>query len=303
MGQAGHRQARGSRGRQTRDQGLSYLREPGRRALEESEGEAFLAGTDGEQPHADDWQIIRSVLRQLVDTFCVRANVNLGELREDDYYKPRDREMLDFYLPEGWRYAVQEANEARLAKMADIVRAAQTPSKLDIVYTIADRNGASYDDLAEATGLSKDHVQDLVAEFVDQDVLLRLAMPRIIAFDNEELRLNALDELEAHYPDDADPRAVQRRAEERRESRQRRREQRESDESETDADDADASSSSDGEDSDGDRDNGDLEDDWLRVDLLDYCREDVGRYIERGEIPANDVKVRISSHDWLRPRS
>lgn len=266
--------------------------------------EAFIAGSDGGLPHADDWQIIRAVLRQIVDTFCVRASINLGDLREDDYYKPRDRPMVDFFLPQGWRHAVQEANEARLMKMADIVRAAQTSSKLDILYTVADWNGASYDELADVTGLSKDRVQEIVAEFVDQDVLLRIAMPRIIAFDNEELRLNALDELEAHYPDDADPRAIEERAEQRRERRRRQREKREqqADDASTDDSESDSSSSSDA-DRDDDRADADLEDDWMRVDLLDYCREDVGRYIEQGEIPAADVKVRVSAHDWLIPHA
>lgn len=277
---------------------------PADERLKQPKLEAFIAGSDGELPHADDWQIIRSVLRQLVDTFAVRANLNLGDLREDDYYKPRDRPMVDFYLPEGWRHAVQEANEARLMKMTDIVRAAQTSSKLDILYTVADWNGASYDELADVTGLSKDRVQEIVAEFVDNDVLLRLAMPRIIAFDNEELRLNALDELEARFPDDADPRAIEERAEERRERRQRQREKREQQPDEGGEDEAESdSSSAGGDDRDDDRAGGDLEDDWMRVDLLDYCREDIGRYIERGEIPAADVKVRVSAHDWLIPHA
>lgn len=271
--------------------------------LHEPKLEAFLSGSGGELPHADDWGMIRSVLRQLVDTFAVRSNLNLGDLKEDDYYKPRDRPMLDFCLPEGWRYAVQEANEARLMKMTDVVRAAQTTSKLDIIWTVADRNGASYDELAEATGLSKDRVQEIVAEFVDQDVLLRLAMPRIIAFDNEELRLNVLDELEARFPDDADPRAVDKRADERRQRRSQQRKGREQQKSEDDIDqeDVDEPDGSDGDHDCDDRADGDLEDQWMRVDLLEYCREDVGRYIERGEIHSRDVKVRVSAHQWLIP--
>lgn len=275
---------------------------PADKRLQEPKLEAFLAGSGDELPHADDWPMIRSVLRQLVDTFAVRSNLNLGDLKEDDYYKPRDRPMLDFYLPEGWRHAVQEANEARLMKMTDVVRAAQTSSKLDIVWTVADRNGASYDELAAVTGLSKDRVQEIVAEFVDQDVLLRLAMPRIIAFDNEELRLNVLDELEARFPDDADPRAIEKRADERRERRRRLREKRQQQEESDDAVDEDTEDGNTVDDFDqDDRDESDLEDEWQRVDLLQYCREDVGRFIERGDIPARDVKVRVSAHRWLIP--
>lgn len=274
---------------------------PADQRLKEPKLEAFIAGSDGELPHADDWEMIRSTLTQLVNTFAVRAELNLGDLREDDYYHPRDREMRDFYFPEGWRFAVQEANEARLAKMTDVVRAAQTSSKLDVLYTIADRAGASYEDLADVTGLTKDRVQEIVAELVDQDVLLRVSMPRIICFDNEELRLNALDELQARFPEDADPRAIARRADERREARERRRERRQEDAGDDDLDDVDDAGGGGGDDDGRDDDRADdrLEDDWMRVDTLDYCREDVARYIEKGDIPAEDVKVRVSAHDWL----
>ena len=261
--------------------------------------EAFIAGSDGELPHADQWDAIRSTLRQLVNTFATMGGLNLGELREDDIYKPRDREMLDFYYPEGWRFAVQEANEARLHKMMDVVRSAQTPSKLDVLWTVADRCGASYEEIAGASGLSEDRVQEIVAEFVERDVLLRVSMPRIIVFDNEELRLSVMDELAAYYPEDTDMRAIQERADQRREARERRRERR----AEEDDQDAGDASSGDGDGDGGDRADGDTDTeepgDWMRVDLLDYSREDVGRYIEKGDIPAENVKVRVTAHDWL----
>jgi len=253
--------------------------------------EAYLAGTDGEKVHADDWQIIRRVLRQLVNTFAVRASINLGELREDEFYKPRDRPMIDYYHPEGWRHAVKKANKARLGKMADIVHAAQTPSKLDIVYTIADRNGASYDDLEDATGLSRSRIQEIVAEFVDRDVLLRASMPRIIVFDNEDLRLSALDELQGTFPEDAEPQAIDDRAEQRRERRQEKREDDGSDSSSRDSQSDDAASSGQQDDEESPE--------WARVDQLDYSREDVGRYLQRGDIPAEDAKIRVAKHRWL----
>ncbi len=101
---------------------------PSDERLKNPKVEAFIAGSDGELPHADDWQIIRSVLRQIVDTFCVRANVNLGELCEDDYYKPRDRPMVDVLLTGrlaprrsgGERGAVDEDDRCRPCR-ADVV--------------------------------------------------------------------------------------------------------------------------------------------------------------------------------------
>lgn len=120
-------------------------------------------------------------------------------------------------------------------------------------------------------------------------------MPRIICFNNEELRLNALDELTAIHADE-EIRTIKERAEQRRERREQNRQDRAANEADPDdkGDDAPASDASSAE-------SQDREDrpDWTRVDLLSYGREDVGRFIERGDIDAEDVKVRTDRHDWL----
>lgn len=273
---------------------------PRDKRLEQPKLEAFLAGTDSDTtlPHADDWLVIRATLRQLASTFAIRSGLDLGLLREDDYYKPRDRQRIDIGVPQGWRQAVQEANDARMRRILNTVYSSLSMSTWDILYAIAALNGADYETLADVTGLTKDYVQEVVAGLVEQDILIRISMPRIICYNNEELRINALDELSAVHPDD-DFQAIKKRGEERRERREKNRRERSADDPEDDYDAESAPTGESSDDSDAPASDASDSAEWTRVDLLSYCREDIGEYIRRGEISAEDVKVRTDRHDWL----
>jgi hypothetical protein len=266
--------------------------------LSEPKLEAFFAGTDNdtELPHADEWAALRATLRQMASTFAIRAGLNLGLLREDDYYEPRDRERIDTLVPTGWRAAVQEANETRLRRILNSVYGQSgTQSKWDLLYTIAMMNGARYEELAEITGFTKDYVQDLVGEFVEDDVLLRLDMPRLIVFNNEELRLNALDELEAIHPDE-DLKDIRDRGEQRREDRQQAREQCEAD-SESDGDDSTESASDDADD-----DRRDDAANWKTFDDVHLSGEQLGAALDRDHIDGEHVEIRTDPYPALFAR-
>jgi len=295
---------------------------PRDKRLEQPKLEAYLAGTDSETtlPHADDWLVLRATLRQLASTLAIRSGLNLGLLREDDYYEPRERKRIDIGVPQGWRQAVQEANEARMRRILNTVYSSLSMSKWDILYAIATLNGADYETLSEVTGLTKDYVQEVVAGLVEQDILIRISMPRIICFNNEELRINALDELSAVHADE-NFQTIKDRAEQRRERREKNRRERQADnteenfeaESDTASGANDASTESPDEPGSATASSSSADDsadsaaetnasdgpEWTRVDLLSYCREDIGEYIRRGEISAEDVKIRTDRHDWL----
>lgn len=259
--------------------------------LSEPKLEAFFAGTDHdtELPHADEWAALRATLRQMASTFAVRSGLNLGLLREDDYYEPRDRERIDTLVPTGWRAAVQEANETRLRRILNSVYGQSgTQSKWDLLYAIAIMNGARYEELAEITGFTKDYVQDLVAEFVEDDVLLRLSMPTLVVFNNEELRLNALDELEAIHPEQ-DLKDIRERGEQRREDRQQAREEREEDADDTDESDDSASESS-SDDGRGDAAN------WQTFADIHLTGEQLGTALDRDHIDGEHVEIRTDPY-------
>ncbi|WP_135806421.1 hypothetical protein [Halorussus marinus] len=265
--------------------------------LAEPKLEAFFAGTDHdtELPHADEWAALRATLRQLASTIAVRAGLNLGLLREDDYYKPRDRERIDTLVPTGWRAAVQEANETRLRRILNTVYGQSgTQSKWDLLYAIATMNGASYEELAEITGFTEDYVQEMVADFVEDDVLLRISMPRLIVFNNEELRLNALDELEAIHPEE-DLKDIRERAEQRREDRQQNREEREADPEDDGGSEDDSSDEGDSDDHDGSAN-------WETFDDIHLTGEQLGAALDRAHIDGEHVEIRTDPYPALFAR-
>jgi hypothetical protein len=271
---------------------------PRDKRLAEPKLEAFFAGTDHdtELPHADEWTALRATLRQLASTVAIRSGLNLGLLREDDYYKPRDRDRIDTLVPTGWRAAVQEANETRLRRILNSVYGQSgTQSKWDLLYAIATMNGARYEDLAEITGFTEDYVQEMVGEFVEDDVLLRLSMPTLVVFNNEELRLNALDELEAIHPEQ-DLKDIRERGEQRREGRQQAREQRETD-SESDGDDSTESSSDDADD-----DGRDDAANWETFDDVHLSGEQLGAALDRDHIDGEHVEIRTDPYPALFAR-
>ncbi|GGL73320.1 hypothetical protein [Halocalculus aciditolerans] len=286
------------------------------RRLRHPKIEAYLAGTNGdtELPHADEWAAIRGTLRQLASTFTVKAGVNLPKFIEDDYYKPMDRERVDTLIPAGWRQAVQQANDARMHRLRDVVYSAVgTKSKFDLLYAVAIMNGASYDELVDILGLTRDHIMKLVSDLEDEDILLRVTMPRIVIYNNEELRINALDELQAIHPDE-DLRSIRARGEGRRENRQEQRRKNEQerqraddhDEPEdahrdTDADSGDTRAST-GGDTDDTPSDSDAPATWQPFADVDMTGEQLGRALDRGFLDDTDVEVRTDPYPALFPR-
>ncbi|MFC7077855.1 hypothetical protein [Haloarcula halophila] len=252
--------------------------------------EAFFGGTDDGTtlPHADEWAALRATLRQLVSTFAIRSGVALGDLREDDYYQPMERDQIDVIVPKGWRQAMAEANEERERRILKTTYESLSQARWDVLWTVATTKGCEYDTLVELTGYSRDYVREIVRDLEEKDVLHRTTYPRVVVYHNEELRLNAIEALQQVHPDRAldDIRAD---ADERREERRTQRE----DDNE-DSDGADSAT-----DESGDETGSDDSPTWVSVADLDYSAADVGRYLERGEIEPDAAKVNVDRHDWL----
>ncbi|MFB6200902.1 MAG: hypothetical protein ABEI98_02720 [Halorhabdus sp.] len=260
--------------------------------LQEPKLEAFFAGTDDDTqlPHVDDWRVLRGTLRQLVNATAIRSGIEHYSLQADDYYQPDEREMIDTVVPKGWRKAMREANEEREERVLRICYSSLTKARWDILYLVATMDGATYDQLVELSGFSRDYVREIVREFEEEDVLRRTTYPRLIVFHNEELRLNSIERLEEIHPDRSldDVRA------DAADRVERRREQREAADDEDQDDNVDVG--------DGQEDVDALEDDrpeWVLVEDLRYSAADIGRYLERGDIEPQHAKIRASAYDWV----
>lgn len=259
--------------------------------LKQPKLEAFFSGTDGDTrlPHVDEWTVLRATLRQLANTVAIRCGIEHYRLQPDDYYQPDEREMVDTIIPKGWRQAMREANEERERRVLKTCYSSLTLARWDVLWVIATLENATYDQLVETTGYSRDYIREIVAEFVEEDVLRRTTYPRLVVYHNEELRLNMVEKLQEIEPD-RDLQDIREDADDRREER---REQRTDDDQSKDAE-ADEQ-----EVSDDDRDDVDDDPDWVRVNELNYSAADIGRYLERGDIEPEDAKIRISGYRWL----
>lgn len=275
--------------------------------------EAFIGGkSDSQQalPHVREWTALRGVLRQLATGVTVRSGVAMSDLIQDDYYQGWEHDLVDVPIPMGWRTKLQEANDERERQIYRTTMSALSRAKWDILWTIAQYEGATYDQLQDVTGLSRDYIREIVREFDDADVLERLTWPRVIVYHNEELRVNAIEALQDVHPDEGIT-TIKQRADERRETRQRERRERENDDPDVDAggdqDDDTLRSSSDDELVD-EADDVDVSPsplkpgDWYQFNDLDVLSpEELRNALERDYIDESDVAVRVDRYDWLKP--
>jgi hypothetical protein len=268
--------------------------------------EAFIAGThnDQELPHIREWTAMRAHLRQIATGLAVRSGVRVCDLVQDDYYRAWEHEMIDVPIPQGWRAKIEKAIEQRQRDIYRITMSSLTRARWDILWVTAQLQGATYEQLQEITGLSYDYVRELVRELKDAEVLVRLTWPRVIAFDTEELRINALDLLQEVHPDEG-MHEIRERAEERREKRRQQRENNDTEESdETDKSD-DSSEGGDDETTETEDDEHDDSDqmpagEWRTFDALDLLSpEELRNALERDFIDEIHVAVRTDPYDWI----
>lgn len=268
--------------------------------------EAFLAGTANDQqlPHVREWSALRSVLRQLATGICVRSGVAMGDLVQDDYYDAWERDLVDVPIPMGWRSKLEEANEERERQIYRQTMSSLSRARWDVLWTVAQYEGATYDQLQEVTGLSRDYIREIVRELEDEEILARLTWPRLIVYHNEELRVNAIELLQNVHPDEG-LHTIKERAEERRERREQRRQQAAQDGD--DAEDGDGSGSAVDGDSGASSDPTSDEEPfaegtWHRFDELEVLSpEELRNALERDYVDGAHVAVRTDHYDWLDP--
>ena len=280
------------------DLGMKVYRLPNARdeRLQQPKLEAFFSGTNGDTklPHIDDWTVLRATLRQLASAFSIRCGVSLGDLREDDYYDPEEREWVDTIVPQGWRQAMREANEEREQRILHTTYEALSLAKWDVLWVVQALERCQYETLAEITGYSEAYVREIVAEFEAEDVLRRQTWPRHVVYHNEELRLNAREKLQEVQPDRGldDIRAD---AEERRERRRERRRAQDdpSDPGGGEASETDSSASESSSDNDGRV--------WRYFRDLDVTGAQLGQDLDSGAIDPEHVRVRTDPYACLGP--
>ena len=123
-----------------------------------------------------DWKAVEDYLTQIVNTHCYHAGIEDSHLVEDDWFKPDDREKVDWELPRGrgaqlkryWRSAqVRRAVEQRLFE-------SNTDSYFLTVLGVLDRGGyVTLSRLSDYTGLTKSGVSRAIRKLVSDNILTR----------------------------------------------------------------------------------------------------------------------------------
>jgi len=202
--------------------------------------EASFAGVDrGALPHVDEWDQVMNHLRRQVATHATWAGVERGDLVADDFFDGPAAAPWSYERPAGRRDMLRRRYEDAATTVFMEAASKLTTAVHDILAVVVEANGATYDHLAEQTGLSKSTVRYHVARLDEKGVLKRVGNPVLVAFESWDLRDRAREKIREARPD--------RTREDREEDAEERRERRNGDdlEDEPSADDLEGDDSED----------------------------------------------------------
>lgn len=184
--------------------------------------EAAFEGVErGKLPHVDQWDEVMAYLRSVVSTHAAWAGVERADLVADDFFDGAGADRYEYHHPTGRREMLRSRYEDRATEVWRAAVHPQTTAIYDILRVVAREYGASYDQLADETGLAHSTVRYHVAKLEDRGVLKRLGNPVLVVYNAEALRERADEILRTVRPDD-----TREEAEERAREREQRREER-----------------------------------------------------------------------------
>ncbi|GAB3676896.1 DUF7845 domain-containing protein [Halopiger thermotolerans] len=255
---------------------------------------ALLGNPNGDNYHWDEWDNIMRALREIVLSHLVWADIGVTDLVADDVFEGPTADPYTWQHPEGRRWWLKQHYESLVPELYREVTKPNTQLVYDILDTVRRHGTVSYQTLMDETGAAyrtvREHVSRLSypgddPESDEPGILKKVqGVQTWVAFSSRFFEDAADDALDEVHPDDT-PEQKSERADERREERQQRQEDRDEDDQEESGDDG--------------RDDRRDRDDWRVIDTLPYSPANIGRFIERGDIEAQDVKVRITDYSWL----
>lgn len=259
--------------------------------------EASLTGA--RNPHLSEWQDALEHLRTILLSHAEWAGVDDSDLVADDYFNPEIQQTTTIEHPEGRREDLARYYDRFETEILSECLKRQTTAAYDILSVIAERHGATYDELEAATGFSRSNLDYHVSRMKQLGLLTTVGNPAIVAFDSEYLYEKTLDVIEERIAPRFEEETLSARRlgrEKRAEIRIEKREEQHEEDDETDDSDAE---DADEEDADTDDDSDDLEendepDEWVRLDEWVGSIHDLALQVERDDYERDerDVKLR-----------
>ncbi|WP_373190065.1 winged helix-turn-helix transcriptional regulator [Halolamina sp.] len=239
--------------------------------------EASFAGVDrGALPHVDEWDEVMNHLRRQVATHATWAGVERGNLVADDFFDGPSAAPWSFERPASRRDMLRRRYEDAATTVFMEAASKLTTAVHDILALVVEANGATYDYLAEETGLARSTVRYHVARLEEKNVLKRVGNPVLVAFESWDLRDRAREKLREARPE--------RTGEDREEDAEERRERRNGDDLDDETEDLEGSD--------------DAADDELGFAYLAGISADLGSVrdaYEDGLLGDEDVRVRLDA--------
>lgn len=235
--------------------------------------EAWFEGVNsGRLPHVDDWDEVLTYLRTIVATHAHWAGIERQDLIVDDFFEGPDAPKLDFELPTGRREMLRERYEDLATEIFREAMNPQTMAVYDILKLIAENGGATYDYLAEESGIARSTVRYHVGRLAEKGVVARIGNPVIVLFESTSLKYEAEEILQKVHTDDI-PQDREKRKEHRRAKRENRKESGSNDEE--------------GESSD------DIEIGFKYLDEIEATPVQIAEEYERDQLRDKDIRVRV----------
>ncbi len=148
------------------DAPAQYLEYP----MDQPKLEVSLQGRpSGEAYHADRWEQIHSVLEEILCSHMRWADVGAEHILEDEMSDGPHADLLQWEHPEGRRAALREMYDNLIPEIYAEARGKSTLAVYDILHSVKRRGAATYEQLAEDTGLHKGTVRGHVARLCGTD--------------------------------------------------------------------------------------------------------------------------------------
>jgi len=158
--------------------------------------EASFAGVErGELPHVDEWESVMDHLRRVVATHATWAGVERADLVADDFFDGPGADSWTFERPTGRKEMLRKRYEDAATTIFHEAASKLTTSVHDILRVIVQENGATYQKIAEETGLARSTVRYHVARLEEDGVLVRTGNPVLVVFSALALRDEAREKL------------------------------------------------------------------------------------------------------------
>lgn len=235
--------------------------------------EASYDGVDrGELPHVEEWDEVMDHLRTIVATHAEWAGVGREHLIADDFFDGPDAPRWPYEKPTGRKEMLRNRYEDIATEIYREALKESTVAVYDILRTIAEESGATYDLLEERTGLARSTVRYHCRRLAESGVVKRLGNPVVVVMVSRELLDRAREILREVRPSDT--------AEDMADRAEKREERREEQQDEQD------------EDSDDQDDTGEETVGFVYLSRLSCSCSELALAIDRGVLDEKDVRVR-----------